>query len=302
MVYGVPLSPGGLRAPRTSSPGRGEAARPRAGSRTTPRARGGFELPARSERSREPISTANPRRAHAAHPSHAAGSPSCQRSPEPPFHVCHRNRQSLELARPSEPTEPTQHQSIFASFTLQVLAVRGKSCIHARPGCHHTQNKRPAPRQHPAPREHGPCCPRPPGFSSLHPNARSHASPIQLGLPGGCRRGKSHTQPSTSPVSFPGLPKSKPPNFSVRLSRPWGREPGSASSSPEHQRGAAGTGALSILPGRCSALAVRFRDGSPASPCPGCLRATQQSSPRRGAEQANGCGASSSRSTKGARD
>lgn len=220
-------------------------------------------------------------------------------APSPLPHACHRNRQSLELARPSEPTEPTQHRSIFASFTLQVLTLRGKSCIHARPGCHRTQNKRPpAPRQHPAPREHGPRCLRPPGFSSLHPNA----SPIQLGLPGGSRRGKSCTGLSTSPVSFPGLPKSKPPNFSVRLSRPRGREPGSASSSPEHQRGAAGAGALSILPGRCSALAVRFRDGSPASPCPGCLRATQQSSPRRGAERGERLQSVFESLDKGARD
>lgn len=246
MVYGVPLSPGGLTAPRTSSPGRGEAARPRAGSRTTPRARGGFELPACSERSREPISTANPRRAHAAHPSHAAGSPSCQRSPEPPFHVCHRNRQSLELARPSEPTEPTQHQSIFASFTLQVLAAnpastRGlaatapKTSGQPRASTQHHGSTAPAARAPPA---FPPCTPTPAATRLPYSWACREAaggekaahSPAHLRSPS---QGSPKASPQTSPcasaargAASPALPAPHPSTSAGR------RAPGPSASCP----------------------------------------------------------------------
>lgn len=177
MVYGVPLSPGGLTAPRTSSPGRREAARPQAGSCTTPRARGGFELPACSERSREPISMANPGRAHAAHPSHAAGSPSCQRSPEPPS-----PRVPQKQAEPGACSTLQTHRTYTTPEHFCILHPASPRCkrqiLHPREAWLPPHPKQAATSPAPAPGTTGarPPLPAPPGLSLPAPQRISHTA------------------------------------------------------------------------------------------------------------------------------
>lgn len=222
------LTAGGLAAPHSASPGHRGAAWPQAGSRTASRARWRFEPPACSERSREPISTANPGRAHAAHPSHAAGSPSCQRIPEPPSHACHGNGQSLEAARPSKPTEPglstpPEHFRILnpasphrkrrnPASTQGLAATAPKTSSQPHASTQHHGRTAPAARAPrlflPAPQRLQPCV-------SHTERAQRPAVPREnrLGLPGGSRRGE--TPHAAQPVSglLPGAPQKQAPKL-----------------------------------------------------------------------------------------